>query len=262
MWWLGYLAIGAVAGTFAGMLGVGGGMLLIPALTLALEAQGFPREHVLHVAIATAMAAVMFTCLSSARAHAVRDAVRWDIVRSMTPGILVGGLLGSSLAAFIPTRVLALCFAVFVVILAANMVVRVQVKAGRAPPGSLGIFAAGVVISGLCSLLALGGAVMTVPFVLRWRIPMIHAIGTAAAVGFPIAAGGTLGYVLSGWSAALPQWSLGYVYLPALAAITIASVTAAPLGAHIAHRLPSSLLRLIFAALLATLAARMVGTLW
>jgi len=125
-----------------------------------------------------------------------------------------------------------------------------------------GIFAASVVISGLCSLLAMGGAVMTVPFMLRWRIPMIQAIGTAAAVGFPIAVGGTAGYIASGWGLSMPRWTLGFVYLPALAALTCASVLAAPLGARIAHRLPEGPLRMIFSGLLVLLAGRMVGNLW
>jgi uncharacterized membrane protein YfcA len=180
----------------------------------------------------------------------------------MTPGILVGSLLGASLATFIPTRMLAAYFATFVLVLAVKMAVGFRPPVGRPPPGTAGIFTAGLVISGLCSLLAMGGAVLTVPFILRWRIPMIQAIGTAAAVGFPIAVGGTLGYVVTGWDAKLPRWSIGYVYLPALVAITLASVLAAPLGAHIGHRLPSKLLQLIFAALLFALAARMLLALW
>lgn len=262
LWWLGYLAIGTVAGVFAGMLGAGGGILIIPALTLALDAQGFPREHVLHVAIATAMATVMFTSLSSTRAHAIRNSVRWDIVRVMTPGILLGSLLGAGLAKLVPARVLAVYFAVFVLVISANMALGIRPRVGRAPPGSIGIFSASVVISGLCSLLAMGGAVLTVPFILRWRVPMIHAIGTAAAVGFPIAVGGTAGYVISGWDVPLPRWSVGFVYLPALVAITIASVLAAPLGVHIGHRLSSKALQLIFAGLLFILAARMLVAFW
>lgn len=262
LWWVGYLAIGGVVGTFAGMLGVGGGLLIIPSLTLAFEAQGFPREHILHVAIGTAMGSTIFTSMSSTRAHAVRKSVRWDIARTMTPGILIGSLAGAVLARFISTRMLAVYFAVFVVFLAGKMAAGARPKVQSGPPGTAGVFAATVAISGLCSLLAMGGAMMTVPFMLRWRIPMIHAIGTAAAVGFPIALGGTVGYILSGWGATLPQWSIGYIYLPALAAITLASVLAAPLGARIAHRMPTRVLQLIFAGLLLVLAGHMVVNLW
>jgi uncharacterized membrane protein YfcA len=262
LWWLGYLAIGGVVGTFAGMLGVGGGLLIIPSLTLAFEAQGFPREHVLHVAIGTAMASTLFTSLSSTRAHAVRQSVRWDIARSMTPGILIGSLIGATLAEFISTRVLTLYFAAFALYLAVKMAFGVRLKAQGEPPGSVGVFAASFVISGLCSLLAMGGAMLTVPFMLRWRIPLIHAIGTAAAVGFPIALGGTAGYILSGWDTTLPRWSIGYVYLPALVAITFASVLAAPLGARIAHHMPGKVLQLIFSTLLLVLAGHMLVNLW
>lgn len=262
LWWLGYLAIGGLVGMFAGMLGVGGGLLIIPTLTFAFEAQGFPREHVLHVAIGTAMASIMFTSLASTRAHALRQSVRWDIARMMTPGILIGGLAGATLARFIPTRMLALYFAIFVLYLAVTMVLGRRPTRPREPPESAGIFAASFAISGLCSLLAMGGAVMTVPFMLRWRIPMIHAIGTAAAVGFPIALGGTVGYIMNGWGLALPRWSIGFVYVPALVALTVASVLAAPLGAHIAHRVPDKVLQLIFSGLLLVLAGHMLLSLW
>jgi uncharacterized membrane protein YfcA len=180
----------------------------------------------------------------------------------MTPGILVGSVLGATLADFISTRVLALYFALFVFALAVNMAVGVRPRTEGEPPGSAGVFAASFLISGLCSLLAMGGAVMTVPFMLRWRIPMIQAIGTAAAVGFPIALGGTAGYVLSGWDTTLPRWSIGYVYLPALVAITFASCLAAPLGARIAHRVPDKILRLVFSTLLSVLAGYMLVNLW
>jgi len=261
-WWLAYLAIGGVVGMFAGMLGVGGGLLIIPTLTLAFQTQGFPRDHVLHLAIGTAMASIMFTSLSSTRAHARRKCVRWDIARTMTPGILLGSVAGAALARWIPARLLALYFAAFVIYMAATTAVGGRSGKPRDPPGTAGIFAASVVISGLCSLLAMGGAVMTVPFMLRWRIPMIQAIGTAAAVGFPIAVGGTAGYIASGWGLSMPRWTLGFVYLPALAALTCASVLAAPLGARIAHRLPEGPLRMIFSGLLVLLAGRMVGNLW
>jgi uncharacterized membrane protein YfcA len=263
LWWLGYLAIGAFVGTFAGMLGIGGGLLIIPLLALALEAQGFPREHVLHVAVGTAMATIAFTSLSSTRAHAFRRAVRWDIARRMTPGILLGSLLGATVARFFSTRTLALYITAFVFAMAVNTALDPRPKAAREPPGSIAMFLAGFVIGGLSALVAIGGAAMTVPFMLYCNVPMIHAIGTAAAIGFPIAVGGTIGYVVSGWSAAgLPSWSVGYVYLPPLAGITVASVLTAPLGARIAHRLPGRLLRLIFALFLFVLATRMLVSLW
>lgn len=262
-WWLGYVALGAFVGTFAGMFGIGGGLLIIPPLALALEAQSVPREHVLHVAVGTAMATIVFTSLSSARAHAIRQAVRWDIAPRMTPGILLGSVLGASVAKLFSTRVFALYFTVFVFAMAIHMALDLRPKGAREPPGWVGMSLAGLVIGGLSALTALGGAVMTVPFMLYCNVPMIQAIGTAAAMGFPIAVGGTVGYVVSGWGAAgLPAWNLGYIHLPALVGITAASVLTAPLGARIAHRLPARKLRVLWAILLFVLATRMLISLW
>jgi len=265
LWWLGYATIGAFVGTFAGMLGVGGGMMIIPLLALSLDGQGVPREHVLHVAVGTAMATIAFTSLSSMRAHASRKAVRWEIARRMTPGILLGGLIGSQLARLMSTRALAVYFAVFVFVMAINMALDLKPKPrpGGEQLGAPAMFAAGFLISGVSALLAMGGAVLTIPLMLYMQVPMIQAIGTAAAIGFPIAVGGTAGYMTTGWgNSGLPPWSIGYVYLPALVGITAASVLTAPLGARIAHRLPARTLRLIFATLLFVLAARMLYSLW
>ena len=262
-WWLGYAAIGAFVGVFAGMLGIGGGMMIIPMLALAFNSQGMPRQHLLHLAVGTAMATIALTSLSSMRAHASRKAVRWEIARRMTPGILLGGVIGSQVARILSTRALAVYFAVFVFAMAVNMALDLKPKPGREPLGARGMFAAGFVISGLSSLIAMGGAVLTVPLMLYMQVPMIQAIGTAAAIGFPIAVGGTAGYLATGWGdAGVPAWSIGYVYLPALIGITAASVLTAPVGVRIAHRLPARQLRFIFATLLFVLAARMLVSLW
>jgi uncharacterized membrane protein YfcA len=263
IWWLGYLGIGAVVGTFAGLLGVGGGAIIIPLLALAFQAQGVDHEQVLHLAIGTAMATIVFTSLSSMRAHAVREAVRWRIAFRITPGIMLGSLIGAYLAKFVPTRALAIYFAVFVTLMALNMALGLRVKPGRRPLETSGLLSVGVLIGGLSSLIAMGGAVLTVPLMLYMQLPMIEAIGTAAAIGFPIATGGTIGYVATGWhSPSMPPWCIGYVNLPAFAGITIASVLTAPLGARAAHRLSPRVLRLIFATLLCALALRMLISLW
>ena len=128
LWWLGYAAIGAFVGTFAGMLGIGGGMMIIPLLALAFDGQGMPREHLLHLAVGTAMATIAFTSLSSMRAHASRKAVRWEIARRMTPGILLGSLVGSQAARLLSTRALAVYFAVFVLAMAINMALDLKPK--------------------------------------------------------------------------------------------------------------------------------------
>lgn len=263
VWWLSYLAIGAAVGAFAGMLGIGGSMLTIPLLAIVLEAQGMPREHVVHVAVGTAMATIVFTSLSSMWSHARRGGVRWEIVRRMTPGILLGGVLGATAAGLISARMLALYFTAFVFLMALNLALDLRPKPARRVPGPFLMFSAGLGIGALSALTAIGGAVMTVPFMLYSNVSMIQAIGTAAAIGLPIAIGGTIGYLASGWSASgLAQGTIGYVYLPALVGIAVAGMLTAPIGAVLAHRLPAKTLRLVFALFLFVLAARMLINLW
>ena len=182
------------------MLGIGGGMIIIPLLALAFDGQGIAHQHVLHLSVGTAMASIAFTSLSSMRAHASRKAVRWEFAIRMTPGILLGSLMGAShLAKFLSTRALAIYFAVFVLVMAINMAMDLRPKPAREPLGAPGMFAAGFLISGLSALIAMGGAVLTVPLMLYMQVPMIHAIGTAPTMGFPIAVGGTAGYLATGW---------------------------------------------------------------
>jgi len=262
-WWLGYAAIGAAVGFFAGLLGIGGGAISVPLLALLFEKQGLPREQLLLLAVGTAMASILFTSASSVWSHASRGAVRWDVFRRITPGILAGGLIGALLASRIPTRGLALFFALFVYGLATRLLFARAPTAARELPGPRGMFLVGAAISGLSSLVAIGGAAMTVPFMVLCNVPVLHAIGTASAIGFPIAAAGTAGYVLTGLlDGPLPRLSLGFVYLPALAGLVVASVLTAPLGALAAHRLPTRRLRQAFAALLYVLATRMLVRLW
>ncbi len=263
IWLLGYLAIGAAVGFLAGMLGIGGGALQIPLLVWLFEAQGLPRDHVVHLAVGTGMATIVFTSLSSARAHAARGAVRWDIVKSMTPGILAGGLVGSLIASSIPRFVVAVLFVATVYAAGLNMLFERKPNPTRTLPGPAGVFAAGATISGVSAFAAVGGAFMSVPFMMWCNVPMIHAIGTAAAIGFPIAVAGTVGYVAGGWGAVgLPPWSAGYVYGPALVGVTIASMAVAPLGVMVAHRTPTRVLRKVFAVLFFMLATRMLIGLW
>jgi len=262
-WWASYAAMGALMGFFAGMLGIGGGALVVPLVAIVMEAQGLPHEHILHLAVGTAMAAMVFTSVSSLRAHASRGAVRWDVWRRITPGILVGGVIGALIAGTLPTRWFALIFTCFVYYAATTMLLDIKPKASRQLPGTAGMFAVGVGISGLSALVAIGGAVMSIPFMLFCNVPMLHAIGTAAAIGFPIAVSGTVGYVLGGWGAAgLPAHAFGYVYLPALVGIVVASVLTAPVGAAVTHRAPVQRLRQVFALLFYILATRMLIKLW
>jgi uncharacterized membrane protein YfcA len=263
LWALGYLAIGAGVGFLAGMLGIGGSALQVPFLVWLFEAQRLPPERIVHLAVGTAMATILFTSVSSMRAHAARGAVRWDIVKSMTPGILAGGLAGSLVASSAPRFIVAVLFAATVYAAGINMLFERKPNPTRTLPGPAGIFAAGAAISGASAFAAVGGAFLSVPFMMWCNVPLIHAIGTAAAIGFPIAVGGTIGYVAGGWGApGLPPWSVGFVYLPALVGVTIASMAVAPLGAMVAHRAPTRVLRKVFAAVFFVLATRLLIGLW
>ena len=262
-WWLAYLAIGLGVGFFAGLLGIGGGAVMVPIFVMVFSAQGLPADHVMHIALGTAMATIMFTSISSMRAHHAHDAVDWNIARAIAPGILVGAFLAALAAGLISRRPLGLMFTGLVFYAATQILFDLRPRESRELPGTGGLFAAGAVIGGVSSLLAAGGAFLCIPFLAWCSVPLRRAIGTAAAVGLPIAMAGTAGYVVQGLrSDGLPSFSLGYVYLPALVLVVATSMLAAPVGARIAHRLPVKRLRVIFALLLYALAIRMLVTVW
>lgn len=262
-WWVYYLAIGVAVGFLAGLLGIGGGMVMVPMLVFVFTAKGFPAEHMMHLALGTALATIVFTSLSSVRAHARHGGVDWKVARAMSPGIVAGSLAAAFAAGFVATRPLALFFTGFLFYAAAQMLVEFKPKASRELPGGAGLFAAGAGIGAISSVLAAGGAFLSIPFLLWCNVPLRRAIGTAAANGFPIALAGSIGYVLQGLRAnGLPAWSFGYVYLPALALIVATSMPAAPLGARLAHRLPVKRFRVVFALVLFSIGLRMLLNLW
>lgn len=262
-WWLVYLALGAAVGFLAGLLGIGGGAVVVPMLVFVFTAQGLPAEHILHIALGTAMATIMFTSLSSMRAHHAHGSVDWGIARAMAPGILAGSFCAALLAGFIPTRPLAVMFTLLVFYAATQILLDLRPRSTRELPGIAGLFGAGAVIGGISSLMAAGGAFLCIPFLAWCSVPLRRAIGTAAAIGLPIATAGTAGYMLQGLRAeGLPSASLGYVYLPALVLVAAASMLAAPWGARVAHRLPVKRLRIVFALVLYAVAVRMLAGLW
>jgi uncharacterized membrane protein YfcA len=263
MEWLAYLAIGALVGFAAGLLGIGGGVVMVPLLVLVFRAHDLPNEHLLHLALGTALAAMVFTSVSSMRAHHAHGAVDWKIARAMSPGMLAGSFVAALVAGFIPTRPLALAFTALVFYAATQILLDLKPPGSRELPGPAGLFAAAGVIGAVSSLLAAGGAFLTIPFLTWCRVPLRRAIGTAAANGLPIAIAGTAGYVMHGLRVSgLPAASFGYVYLPALALVVATSMLAAPLGASLAHRLPIRRLRTLFALLLYLFAVRMLVGLW
>lgn len=262
-WWLAYLAVGALVGFLAGLLGIGGGAIIVPMLVWVFAAQGFPAAHVLHIALGTSLATIFFTSLASMRAHHQRGAVDWAVVRAMAPGILSGSFGAAVAASYLPTRPLAMVFTVLAFYAAASILFDIRPKRTRALPGRAGVFGAGAVIGIASSLLAAGGAFLTIPFLVWCDVPVRRAIGTAAAVGFPIALAGTTGYIVQGLQAeGLPPWSLGYVYLPGFALIVVTSMLLAPAGARMAYRLPLKPLRILLGLVLLGLALRTLVSLW
>ena len=257
--WLFYLLTGIVAGFLAGLLGVGGGLVIVPVLTFIFTAQHFPASHILHLALGTSLASILFTSVSSLRAHHAHGAVNWQLVRGVTPGILAGTFLGTVLAAQLSSNFLKGFFVMFVYYVATQMLLNIKPKPTRQLPGWGGLFGAGSIIGGVSSLVGIGGGTLSVPFMTWCNIKMHQAIGTSAAIGFPIALAGAAGYIVNGLgTAGLPEYHLGFVYLPALAGLVLASVLTAPLGARLAHRLPVPQLKKIFAALLYVLGTRML----
>lgn len=256
-----YVGLGLVVGFVAGLLGVGGGLIIVPVLIMLLHAQGLAAGMEPQLALGTSLASILFTSLSSVRAHHRHGAVEWPLLRRITPGILLGTLVGAMLAARMSALVLKLFFVAFLFYAAIQMWLDFKPAPHRELPGRAGTTLAGGVIGAVSSWVGIGGGTLSVPFMLWHNVPLHRAIATSAAIGFPIAAAGAVGYLLGGWNASgLPSGSLGYIYLPALAGIVLGSVLTAPLGARTAHRLPVRPLKRVFALLLGVLALRMAWT--
>lgn len=254
-----YICLGAVAGVLAGLLGIGGGLVIVPMLNFAFEWQQFPVEHIQHIALGTSMATIIFTSLSSMRAHHKRGAINYTAFWRLTPGIIVGTYLGSWIASLLSTMFLKVFFGLFLYYVATQMLMNIKPKAAHELPGQAGTFGAGSGIGIFSALVGIGGGTLTVPF-LSWCNLTIHAaIATAAAVGLPIALAGTAGYVINGWSVTgIPGPHVGYVYIPALLGIIVTSMLTAPFGAKLAHSLPVDKLKKIFAILLFLVGSRML----
>lgn len=260
-WLAAYLALGALVGFFAGLLGVGGGGIMVPILTTLFAAQGFSPEHLVHLALGTSMAAIVMTSIASLRAHHAHGAVRWDIVRGVTPGILLGTFAGTFIASRVASMPLAIFFACFMAYVSFQMVRNVKPKPSRNLPGRAGLIGVGAGIGLISALVAIGGGSLSVPFMAWCNVKMQNAVGTSAAIGLPIALAGAAGYLINGWTTTgLPEWSVGYVYLPALVLVSLVSSFTAPVGARLAHRLPVAILRKIFAGVLILLSAKMLHT--
>jgi uncharacterized membrane protein YfcA len=253
-----YVGLGLVVGFVAGLLGVGGGLIIVPVLIMLLHANGLAAGMEPQLALGTSLASILFTSLSSVRAHHRHGAVEWSLVWRIAPGILFGTLAGALLATQLSAMVLKLFFVAFLFYAATQMWLDFKPAPHRGLPGRAGSTLAGSVIGVVSSWVGIGGGTLSVPFMLWHNVPLHRAIATSSAIGFPIAIAGAIGYVLGGQGVSgLPAGSLGFVYLPALLGIVLGSVLTAPLGARTAHRLPVRPLKRVFALLLVALALRM-----
>lgn len=256
-----YMLLGGFAGVLAGLLGVGGGLIIVPVLAGIFASQNFPAQSLMQIAIGSSLATIMVTSLSSLRAHHQRGGVRWPLMLQLTVGIIFGAWLGAAVAHLMPSDALATLFGVFELLVAAQLWFGTSSAAHQQLPARSRNLAAGGVIGAVSAILGIGGGTLTVPYLTWHNVPMREAVGTSAACGFPIAVSGSIGFIVAGWQVNdLPEWSTGYVYWPAVLMISLISVLAAPLGARLAHSLPQATLKRIFALFLASLGVWMLAS--
>jgi len=253
------LALGAVVGVAAGLLGVGGGAIMVPAFTALFLAKGVPQAQLVHLALGTSMASIIMTSISSLRAHHARQGVVWPVVRAMVPGVLAGSFLGALLTPLFNGVLLAGFFSLFMAYVAVGMFRHSPVPVSGGLPGRPAQIAAGAGIGVISALVSIGGGTLTVPYLVRHGVEIKRAIGSSAAVGLPIALAGTLGYVISGWASTdMSQLRIGFVYLPAVLCVSLVSYFTAPLGVRIAYKLPVPMLKKVFGVLVFSVSLKML----
>jgi uncharacterized membrane protein YfcA len=253
-----YAGLGLVVGFFSGLLGIGGGSMIVPILGLTLVAFGFSPEVVMHLSLGTSLAVILLATASSMREHHRHGAVRWDLVKALSPGIVTAALGAGFLARALPLAFLKVFFTLFMVYVTYQIAFGLKTTQSRPLPGKLGLFSMGALIGGASGLAGVGGAMLSVPFLAWCAVPFQVAIGTSAAIGFVVAAAGTLGYIVAGLSdPAVPGGAIGYVYLPAWIGISVTSVIAAPFGARLTHRLPVATLKKVFAVFILALTLKL-----
>jgi len=256
---LAFLATGAVAGLLAGLLGIGGGMIIVPALILLLPVFDVETGVLSQVAVGTSLASISVISIVSARAHHRRGAVLWPVFGRLAPGLAGGAIVGALIADVLPSLTLQRIVGIAALAVAVKMLLDVKPPAQRTLPGAAGLLGAGGAIGALSSLVGIGGGSLTVPFLSWCNVVIQRAVATSAACGMPIAWAGTATFIVAGWSeSGRAAASLGYVHLPSWAGVVAGSLLFTPAGANLAHRLPAATLRRVFAALLAVVGVRMV----
>jgi uncharacterized membrane protein YfcA len=246
-----YLLVGAVAGLCAGLFGVGGGLIVVPALVYAFALLELTSTSLMQLAVGTSLAVIIVTSLSSTVAHHRHGAVQWPLVGRIAPFIAAGSLAGAFIASRVPSAHLKLVFAVVEVLIALQMYLELKPKPARTLPGPMGLGAVSSGIGLVSAVVGIGGGTMTVPYLTWCNVDIHKAVATSAACGVPIALAGSLGFVwLVPHAVELPPHTIGFIYWPALLGIAVASVAAAPLGAKLSHRLSTRHLRRVFSVFL------------
>lgn len=254
------MLIGAAAGASAGLFGIGGGIIVVPALVVTFATLQFTPDHLTHIAVGTSLATIVVTGSASAWMHHRHRAVRWPLVRGLLPGIVIGAVIGALFADTLSSERLRQLFGVLQIVLAAKMLFNLMPQRGEFTPRRGEMPLVGGVIGAVASCFGIGGGALTGPYLI-WRGQAVHdAVGTAAAVGVPIALAGAVSFIITGLNASqLPAWSSGYIYWPAFAAISAATLVFAPLGARLAHRLNAKVLKKAFAVLLVIIGIKMLS---
>ena len=245
---LAYLLVGAVAGVTAGLFGVGGGLIVVPALAYIFHQLSFTSTSLMQLAVGTSLAVIIVTASSSLLAHHKHGAVQWRLFVKMAPSIMLGSLLGAYVASRIASDHLKIVFGVVEILIAMQMYFEFRPEPKRVLPKLPGLLGVSSSIGFISAVVGIGGGTMMVPF-LTWCNVNIHkAVATSAACGLPIAIAGTLGFIILVPAVAdLPEGSIGFVYMPGFLGIAVASILAAPVGARLAHRLSTHKLRRLFA---------------
>ena len=257
--WPAYLLLGMVAGIIGGLLGLGGGIIIVPSLLFLFIWQGLPADVLMHFAVATSLFTIVFTSVSSSYTHHKHKAVLWSQVFLLTPGIIIGAIFGAFIADYLSSDVLRRTFGIFEIFVAYQIGLAVKPTGQRALPGRNGMIFAGGSIGTLSTIMGIGGGTLTVPFLTWCQVDIRQAVATSAACGFPIALVGTLTMIFTGLDYSnLPENSIGYVYWPAAVSILVTSVLFAPVGAKLAHTMPVNSLKRVFAVVLACVGLRML----
>lgn len=253
------MVLGAVAGFFAGLFGIGGGLIIVPVLAMLFSAQGFAPESVMIMAVATSLGTIIPTSTASVHAHHRLGAVSWERVFQLAPGIIVGSIFGAVLAEQMSGNLLRFIFSAYLLYAAWQLVSPENPNVGVTPPSRRFDHYAGLIIGCLSVIMGVGGGTMTVPYLVYFKTPIRNAVAVSSACGLPIAITGTISYALLGWQeTVLPEWSIGYIYLPSFAGIVVTSIFTAPMGAKLVGILPALELKRYFALLLLIMAVKMV----